>query len=94
MTFEACDRQACTEVEIIDDCELEDTEQFKLSLLRNGLDPDISIGDDSITTITIPPSLSLSVTRLLQMMIILFDQRRVDNSVTIWTRLHINSKKC
>ena len=53
MTFEACDRQACTEVEIIDDCELEDTEQFRVSLLRNGLHPDISVGDDSITIITI-----------------------------------------
>ena len=53
MTFEACDRQACTEVEIIDDCELEDTEQFKVTLVRSGLDSDISIGDDSTTTITI-----------------------------------------
>ena len=53
MTFEACDRQACTEVEIIDDCELEDTEQFRVSLSRNGLDSDICIGDDSVTTITI-----------------------------------------
>ena len=52
MTFEACDREACTEVEIIDDCELEDTEQFRVSLLRNGLDPDISFGD-GLTTITI-----------------------------------------
>ena len=53
MTVPACERQACTEVEIIDDCELEDTEQFRVSLLRNGLDQDISIGDDSTTIITI-----------------------------------------
>ena len=53
MTFEACEREACTEVEIIDDCELEDTEQFRVTLLRDGLDSDICIGDDSITTITI-----------------------------------------
>ena len=53
MTFGACERQACTEVVIIDDCELEDTEQFKVSLFRNGLDPDTKIGDDSTTTITI-----------------------------------------
>ena len=53
MTVPACDRQACTEVVIRDDCELEDTEQFRVSLLRNGLHPDISIGDDSTTIITI-----------------------------------------
>ena len=53
MTVPACDRQACTEVVIIDDCELEDTEQFRVTLLGSGLDSDICIGDDSTTIITI-----------------------------------------
>ena len=51
--FEACDSRRCVDVEIIDNCELEDTEEFYVTLLRNGLDLDDVEILDSRTTIEI-----------------------------------------
>ena len=53
MEFEACDRRRCVDVEIIDNCEMEDTEEFYVTLLRNGLDLDDVEILDSRTTIEI-----------------------------------------
>ena len=53
--FNPCERRKCVDIEIIDDCELEDTETFIVTLLRNGLPNDILVGN-SQTTITITDS--------------------------------------
>lgn len=52
MIFYPCQRRKCVDIEIIDDCELEATEKFNVTLMRNGLQNDVVIGN-SLTTITI-----------------------------------------
>ena len=43
MRFESCQDIRCVEIDIVDDEQVEVTESFSLSLLRNGLDGDIIV---------------------------------------------------
>ena len=50
MKFEPCQRGKCIDVEIINNCELEDTEEFIVTLLSDGVDQDIDISHSLTTT--------------------------------------------
>ena len=49
---DACTRKSCFMIGIVDSNQLESDESFDISLYRNGLDSDITIGQQ-LTTITI-----------------------------------------
>ena len=53
LQIEACQQRQCFSVGIVDSNQLEEEESFDISLLRNGLNINIHIGPQSITTITI-----------------------------------------
>ena len=52
VTFAACEDEGCVDIEIVDDDIVEDVEDFAVTLLRDGLDKDIELGN-ALATIEI-----------------------------------------